>query len=96
MTRLSAKQIKFLTIVEVQNRPVLLEVREGPTSLPHFVGCDFAWNWGFMSEGEARRWLQNLQSRGLLVIEKECFVRITDAGKEALVAAKAKQEGAAP
>lgn len=85
--RLSAKQVKFLQTVELQNRPVWIEMaHKQPTSLPHYVGYDFAYNWGFRSEGEAARWLENLQSRGLLTIEKTHFVRITDAGKQAIAA----------
>lgn len=93
--RLSAKQVKFLQIVEVQNRPVLLELaHKQPTSIPHYVGNDFAYNWAFRSEGEATRWLENLQSRGLLTIEKTHFVRITDAGKQAIAAFAATRQEA--
>lgn len=91
MERLSVKQVKFLTIVEVQNRPVFIELaHKEPTSLPHYVGLEFAYKWGFRSEGDATRWLENLQARGLLKLDKRDFVRITDAGKQALAAAQAK------
>lgn len=41
----------------------------------------------FWYENEFRRFLENLESRGFIRIEKREFIYITDAGKEAIGAA---------
>lgn len=92
--RVSAKQQRFLELVEVANRPVtIIEVMEEKRSLPHYVGNDFAYSWGFLSEGAATRWLQNLESRGFITIEKDTFVRITDSGRAAIAQQRGSGEG---
>jgi len=47
-------------------------------SIPDEV--QFSWN----SEAERKRWLESLEARDLLRIEKGSFLRITDRGREAI------------
>ncbi len=55
-----------------KNIPLYIE------SIPDEV--QFSWN----SEAERKRWLENLEARGLLRIENGSFLRITDRGREAI------------
>lgn len=79
--KLSEKQLRFLNVVEVANRPVEIEIMKPPRSIPHYLGNGFAYDWCFRSEGDAKRWVQNLRDRGLITIEKDHFIRITDEGR---------------
>lgn len=40
----------------------------------------FSWN----LESDRKRWLENLEARGLLRIEKGSFLRLTDCGRDAI------------
>lgn len=91
--RVSKQQRKFLKAVEAANRPVEIEICEPPRSLPYYVNYDFAWDWGFRSEGAAQRWLENLVERGLITLEKQRFARISDAGRAAISTATTSSTG---
>lgn len=83
-TRLSAKQLKFLELVENSCRPVYMVIGEEPRNLPHYINHDFAWDWGFLSEGAAKRWVEKLDERGFIKLERGSWARITAKGLEAL------------
>lgn len=83
MTRLSAKQRDFLKFVEEYNRPTRLFASDEEMSMAYYAK-DFAWNWGFLTDGAGERWLKNLQDRGLITIKNVAFIRITEAGKAAI------------
>jgi DNA modification methylase len=82
--RLSEKQRTFLQLVEECNRPV--EIDGKMESIPYYIKYDFYWDWNFLRESDAKRWLNNLVERGFVTIRDRTFARITEAGKAALVA----------
>lgn len=71
MSRISKKQREFLEAVELCNRPAVVQVLSPAMSLPFYLGPDFAWDWDFYSEREARVWIEKLEQRGLITIEKK-------------------------
>lgn len=80
--RLSEKQRTFLQLVEECNRPV--EIDGKMESIPYYIKYDFYWDWNFLRESDAKRWLNNLVEKGLVTIKDGTFARITEAGKAAL------------
>jgi CTP-dependent riboflavin kinase len=45
--------------------------------------------YSFNSKAERRRWLENMEERGLILIDKGYFLRLADKGAEALAAGPA-------
>lgn len=75
-------------MIRISNKQrVVLEDIQASEPLPLYVEnitdeVQFSWD----SEAERKRWLKNLEARDLLRIEKGCFLRITDRGRDALKA----------
>lgn len=79
---LSEKQLVFLTRIASSEIPT-----EGwPEGLPLYASHRFM-EFEFNTEGERRRWFQNLESRGLVTCKNGCFFRLTDAGRAAIAKA---------
>lgn len=83
--RLSKRQRDVLETIELNCRPVELKWGEGSRVIPvsmwklgqSFMDC-------FWYESEFKRFMENLESRGFIRIEKRDFIYITDAGREAV------------
>ena len=87
--RLSAKQREFLEDVATSETPTY----NFPEGLPFYMGHLFM-EFCFNTEGERRRWVDNIEARGLIKRTRGggCFVRLTDAGRAAI--AKASESAA--
>lgn len=74
--RLSKKQRHFLSALSTgtryEGRLPLIVIHNMPESI---------W-FSFRSEHQAYEWVRNMESRGLVSIEQDCFVRITELGME--------------
>lgn len=79
--RLSARQREVLELVEAACRPVELKYGEPERIIPLYIDHlpDL-----FFTNSERRRFIENLESRGLLRIDRGIFIYITEAGKSAL------------
>jgi hypothetical protein len=77
--RLSEKQRGFLSRVAASETPT----DDCPAGLPLYLSHTFM-QFQFNTEGERRRWFDNLQKRGLITLEKECFARLTELGRSAI------------
>lgn len=80
MIRISNKQrivledIQASEMYEYNGKPVPLYIEAIPEEV------QFSWD----TEAERKRWLEKLEARDLLRIEKGSFLRITDRGREAI------------
>lgn len=82
--RLSDKQRDFLEQVAASEMPT----DNFPEGLPLYISHTFM-QFKFNTEGERRRWLENLEKRGLISLRGHggCFVRLTDAARAVIAKA---------
>ena len=84
--RLSSRQREVLDVIEFNCRPVNVgRVESDSRVIPVYMGhLGNMFQHCFWYERELRRFLENLESRGLITIEKREFIYITDEGRRAL------------
>jgi CTP-dependent riboflavin kinase len=80
VTRISNKQRIVLEDI-LASEATAYNGKPIPLYIEHILAeVQFSWN----SEAERQRWLENLEARDLLRIEKGHFLRLTDRGRKAL------------
>lgn len=75
--RLSKKQRQLLN--EIANNGTIEDGTPIPLYATNFTRADL-----WLYESEYRGWLKNLEERGLIRIEHDCFLRITEKGTQSI------------
>jgi hypothetical protein len=88
MTRISDKQRRALELIEFACRPqYILDVFDKEKRVIPFYSENLMPHY-FNTWSERQRFIENLQKRGFIRIERSCFLYITDEGKELVTKGK--------